>query len=47
MHYAGEFGLKTIAEALERLRQDLGPYGEMWFQSSELIKSMAREDKTF
>lgn len=47
MHYAGEVGLDKILERLNHYRRALGAYGEMWFQPSTLLQSLAPTGRTF
>jgi 3-hydroxyacyl-CoA dehydrogenase len=47
MHFAGEIGLDRILERLNHYRQVLGAYGEMWFQPSALLQSLAPTGRTF
>ena len=41
MHYAGEIGLGSVLEGLERYRDALGEYGAMWFEPSRLLRERA------
>ena len=47
MHYAGEVGLDNILDRLNHYRRTLGGYGEMWFQPSTLLQSLAPTGRTF
>ncbi len=47
MQYADEIGLDTVVQALEKYQQELGSYGETWFQVSPLLKRLASEGKSF
>lgn len=47
MHYADEIGLKTVVEALDKYRQQLGEYGETWFQVSPLLRKLAEQGSSF
>jgi 3-hydroxyacyl-CoA dehydrogenase len=41
MHYAGEIGLRSVLAGLERYRVELGRYGAMWFEASQLLRERA------
>jgi 3-hydroxyacyl-CoA dehydrogenase len=41
MHYASEIGLPSVLEGLERYRVELGKYGAMWFEASQLLRERA------
>ena len=47
MHYAGEVGLNVVLKSLEHYQESLGPYGNMWFQSSPLLKNLAENEMAF
>lgn len=47
MQYADEIELATVLEGVERYRRELGEYGEMWFQPSDLLRELASSGKTF
>ncbi|WP_330114038.1 3-hydroxyacyl-CoA dehydrogenase NAD-binding domain-containing protein [Pseudomonas sp. JS3066] len=40
MHYAEQLGLDTVLLGLQRYRQGLGEYGEMWFKPAPLLKRL-------
>lgn len=47
MQYAEETGLANILATIERYRDTLGAYGEMWFQPSELLVQRVTDGKGF
>ena len=47
MQYADEIGLDKVVNALNKYRQELGEYGEMWFRPAPLLEKLAAEGKTF
>jgi 3-hydroxyacyl-CoA dehydrogenase len=47
MHYAGEIGLDAVLAGIEKYRNQLGEYGDMWFQPSPLLRELAEQGKTF
>ncbi len=47
MQYADEIGLDTVLQGLQKYRQQLGRYGEMWFQPSALLESLATTGSSF
>jgi 3-hydroxyacyl-CoA dehydrogenase len=47
LQYADEIGLHTIVDALNRLKKELGAYGEMWFTPAPLLVKLAAAGKTF
>jgi 3-hydroxyacyl-CoA dehydrogenase len=47
MLYAGEIGLDKVLVSLNRYREKLGTYGEMWFQPSVLVRRLAGSGQTF
>lgn len=40
MHYAEQLGLDTVLLGLQRYRQGLGEYGEMWFKPAPLLERL-------
>jgi 3-hydroxyacyl-CoA dehydrogenase len=42
--YADEIGLEHVLDAMNRYRQNLGDYGEMWFKPAVLLEQMVSED---
>lgn len=47
LQYADEIGLQTIVDALNRLKKELGAYGDMWFTPAPLLVKLAAEGKKF
>ncbi len=47
MQYADEVGLGTILDKLVTYRDQLGDYGDMWLQPSDLLISLAKDGGTF
>jgi 3-hydroxyacyl-CoA dehydrogenase len=47
MHYANEVGLKTILGAINKYRNELGPYGEKYFKPAPLLEKMVVESRSF
>jgi 3-hydroxyacyl-CoA dehydrogenase len=47
MQYADEIGLQIVVDALEKHRESLGEYGELWFKPAPLLKKLAAEGKSF
>jgi len=47
MQYADEIGLKTVVKALDNYRQQLGEYGDTWFQVSPLLRKLADQGSSF
>lgn len=47
MQYADEIGLDTVLEGMNRYRQQLGQYGETWFQPAPLLERLANAKSTF
>ncbi len=47
MKYADEIGLKTVYDTICKYRDQLGSYGELWFQPAPLLKQLVEQDKTF
>nr|WP_235594731.1 3-hydroxyacyl-CoA dehydrogenase NAD-binding domain-containing protein [Paraglaciecola hydrolytica] len=47
MQYADEIGLKTIYDAMCKYRDELGEYGQHWFQPAPLLKKLAAQGKRF
>ncbi|TQV86088.1 3-hydroxyacyl-CoA dehydrogenase [Exilibacterium tricleocarpae] len=47
MQYADEIGLDTVLAAIEKYRQQLGAYGEMWFKPAPLLQRLVKEGKQF
>ncbi|MCY1543913.1 Fatty acid oxidation complex subunit alpha [compost metagenome] len=40
MHYTEQLGLSNVLVGLQRYRQALGEYGEMWFQPAPLLERL-------
>ncbi len=47
MHYADELGLDTVLLRLNHYHQQLGDYGEMWFQPAPLLQRLAQAGSNF
>jgi 3-hydroxyacyl-CoA dehydrogenase len=47
MQYADEIGLNRVLDGIDKYRNKLGEYGEMWFRPAPLLQKLAREHKTF
>jgi 3-hydroxyacyl-CoA dehydrogenase len=47
MQYADEIGTKTIYEAMCKYRDQLGEYGQHWFEPAPLLKKLAEQGKKF
>ena len=47
MQYADEIGLQIVVDALEKHRESLGEYGQLWFKPAPLLKKLAAEGKSF
>ena len=47
MQYADATGLDFVLSALEKYRQQLGEYGEMWFKPSSLLVKLVADGKQF
>jgi 3-hydroxyacyl-CoA dehydrogenase len=47
MQYADEIGTKTVYEAMCKYRDQLGEYGQHWFEPAPLLKQLAEQDKKF
>ena len=47
LQYADEIGLDTIVNALNRLKKELGAYGDKWFTPAPLLVKLAAEGKKF
>jgi len=47
MQYADEIGLDRVLDGINKYRNKLGEYGEMWFEPAPLLQKLAREGKTF
>lgn len=47
MQYADEIGLDKVLEAINKYRQELGPYGEEWFKPAPLLEKLVAEGKQF
>jgi len=47
MQYADEIGLSTILEKLTAYRDQLGDYGKMWLEPSDLLVKLAQEGGSF
>ena len=47
MQYADEVGLSTILDKLVTYGDQLGDYGDMWLQPSDLLISLAKDGGTF
>ncbi|MCY1330316.1 Fatty acid oxidation complex subunit alpha [compost metagenome] len=46
MHYAETLGLDQVLAGIQRYRQELGAYGEMWFQPAPLLERLVAAGKT-
>ncbi|MWV17044.1 3-hydroxyacyl-CoA dehydrogenase [Pseudomonas sp. L-22-4S-12] len=46
MHYAETVGLDKVLAGIQRYRQELGAYGEMWFQPASLLERLVAAGKT-
>ncbi len=47
MQYADEIGLDNVLQGMNRYRQQLGHYGESWFQPAPLLEKLAKDGSTF
>jgi 3-hydroxyacyl-CoA dehydrogenase len=47
MQYADEIGLDTVLNAVNKYREQLGEYGEMWFKPASLLEKLVAEGKRF
>lgn len=47
MQYADELGLTKVVEILNKHREQLGAYGDMWFKPAPLLVRLAAEGKSF
>jgi 3-hydroxyacyl-CoA dehydrogenase len=47
MQYADEIGLSTILDKLTAYRDQLGDYGKMWLEPSDLLVKLAQEGGSF
>jgi len=47
MQYADEIGVATVLRGMNKYREQLGAYGEMWFQPSPLLEELATSGKQF
>lgn len=47
MHYADEVGLDNVLAAINRYREELGEYGQMWFKPAALLEKLVAEGKSF
>jgi len=47
MQYADEIGLDTVLNAINKYRDQLGEYGELWFKPAPLLQKLAAEGKSF
>lgn len=47
MQFADEIGLKTVYDAMCKYRDELGEYGQHWFQPAPLLKRLAEQGKKF
>ncbi|MYM64413.1 3-hydroxyacyl-CoA dehydrogenase NAD-binding domain-containing protein [Pseudomaricurvus sp. HS19] len=47
MQYADEIGLQTVVDGINKYRQQLGEYGEMWFRPAPLLQQLAAGGKSF
>ncbi|WP_317931091.1 3-hydroxyacyl-CoA dehydrogenase NAD-binding domain-containing protein [Halioxenophilus sp. WMMB6] len=47
MQYADEIGLDTVLAGMNKYREALGEYGELWFKPAPLLKKLAAEGKPF
>ncbi|WP_340678718.1 3-hydroxyacyl-CoA dehydrogenase NAD-binding domain-containing protein [Paraglaciecola sp.] len=47
MQYADEIGLLTVYEAMCKYRDELGEYGQHWFEPAPLLKKLAQQGKRF
>ncbi|WP_447791992.1 3-hydroxyacyl-CoA dehydrogenase NAD-binding domain-containing protein [Pseudomonas farris] len=46
MYYAEQLGLEKVLAGIERYREQLGSYGEMWFTPADLLKRLVAAKKT-
>ncbi len=47
MKYADEIGLKHIVDRMTHYKNDLGEYGQAWFEPSSLLIELAEQGKVF
>ncbi len=47
MQYADEIGLEKVLEGINKYRQQLGAYGELWFQPAPLLERLVAEGRKF
>ena len=47
MKYADEVGTDTIYQAMVKYREQLGEYGQHWFEPAPLLKQLAEQNKRF
>ena len=47
MQYADEIGLSTILDKLTAYRDQLGDYGKMWLEPSDLLVKLAQDGGSF
>ncbi|MBF7073022.1 enoyl-CoA hydratase/isomerase family protein [Glaciecola sp. MH2013] len=47
MKYADEIGLDVIRDRLNHYKNELGEYGQHWFEPSSLLEELANEGKSF
>ena len=47
MQYADEIGVKTVYDAMCKYREQLGDYGQHWFNPAPLLEKLAAENKAF
>jgi 3-hydroxyacyl-CoA dehydrogenase len=45
MHYAEQLGLSRVLAGIERYREQLGEYGQMWFQPAPLLQRLVAADQ--
>ncbi|MNF88409.1 multifunctional fatty acid oxidation complex subunit alpha [compost metagenome] len=45
MHYAEQLGLDKVLAGIQHHRQELGAYGEMWFQPAPLLERLVAAGK--
>ena len=47
MQYADEIGVATVLDGMNRYREQLGDYGDMWFRPSPLLEEIVATDACF
>ncbi|WP_258868219.1 3-hydroxyacyl-CoA dehydrogenase family protein [Alkalilimnicola ehrlichii] len=46
MHYGEQLGLDRVLASICHYREQLGAYGEMWFQPAPLLERLASDGRT-